>query len=82
MTEWTTQDSVAASVQGWNLFDCDFEMQLQKEDQYDIFSSDAEAVDFVKAQSAAGDFLAKKAISHLIETNSNDVTLFSLKQND
>lgn len=75
---WTTQDSEAALAQGWDVFDCDVERQLQRHDESKIFPDDCAAAAFVKAQALKGDVLAIKAITHLIEWNSPDIQKFGL----
>jgi hypothetical protein len=79
---WTDKDSLSAFMQGWDLFSCDSEMQLQSADESKVFESDDAAVAFVKMQAASGDVLAKKAIAVLIVSGSSDVARYSLNSQD
>lgn len=80
-TQWTGEDSVAASEQGWDIFESSgdvVELQLQRNDEMGIFASDDEAALFVKTRAAEGDPLAQKAIAHLLQSGSSDIERFSL----
>ena len=78
---WTKEDSIAASKQGWCVFESvgdEVEFQLQREDEMEVFASDDDAAAFVKAKALEGDALAKKAIGVLIQSGSSDVKRYSL----
>lgn len=75
---WTAEDSEKASAQGWGVFDCDGEYQLQRHDDSNIFLTDHAAATYVKGRASLGDELAQKAISHLASCGSDDIALFSL----
>lgn len=78
MLSWSPDDSIHADSQGWGLFDCDGERQLQRSDESEVFSTDDEAADFVNRRAGEGDDLAKKAISLLIQEGSSDIKRYSL----
>jgi len=80
---WTKEDSIAASKQGWCVFESvgdEVELQLQREDEMEVFASDDEAALFVKTKAAEGDAIAQKAIAYLQQAGSSDIERFALHQ--
>jgi len=63
---WSKEDSAAAQEQGWDLFATSSEgkgvSSIQRHDEAELFESDNQAVEFVRAQAAAGNPLAIKAL--------------------
>lgn len=49
-----TNQVAQAESEGWVLFECDGEIQLQKDDEPNIFASDEDAYNFVKEKAANG----------------------------
>ena len=45
---WTESDTAAAFDEGWNLFDNDVVQEIQRDDEAGVFSSDEDAIGFVK----------------------------------
>ena len=76
--EWTADDSTQAAAQGWDIFECDGEFELQRDTDSNIFPTDDAAAAYVKDRAALGDPLACKAIAQLVSCGSNDVALFTL----
>jgi hypothetical protein len=67
---WTNRDNLAASEQGWNLFELNPKgdrHQIQKEDEMNTFVDDDHALAHVKSLAAAGNELATKALNMSIE---------------
>jgi hypothetical protein len=62
--QWPDQFQKLAAAEGWDLFECEEEdeCQLQREDDLDLFSTDDEALAFVKARAAAGSELHALAL--------------------
>lgn len=87
--EWTTEDSIAASKQGWCVFKSvdvqevggkNTEYLLCGEDGMGVFAGDYEAALFVKAKATEGDTLAQKAVAYLQQEGSSDIERFALHQ--
>jgi hypothetical protein len=62
---WTEGHALKAQNQGWNLFNADGELQLQREDEMGIFETDHEAWEFVYAQSIQKDNTAIIALARI-----------------
>lgn len=77
-TVWTPDDSKKASAQGWGVFECGGEHQLQRDEESSIFLTDDAAAAYVRSRAGLGDELAQKAISHLVSCGSDDIALFAL----
>lgn len=63
--DWTSADSQSAAQHGWNLFNLNESRQhgeIQADDEAARFSTDEEAIEFVKQQAKAGDATAAKAL--------------------
>ena len=54
--EWTDAHSVAATNEGWDIFDVNGSgyLEIQRVDELDVFDSDEEAVRFVRHNANAG----------------------------
>lgn len=74
--EWTREDSAAARLQGWDIFEAHghkVEIQLQRLDESETFQSDVAAASYVQMMANSGDALAIRAIKHLLAVNSPDI---------
>lgn len=62
---WTSDMAESVQPQGWDLFDYDNRgmLQIQKDDEMEIFATDSDAIEFVKGRAAEGDETAKLALS-------------------
>jgi hypothetical protein len=74
---WTAENSHQASQQGWNVYDCDSEHEIQRNEDSEIFLTNHAAAAYVKGRAALGDALAIKALSMLVSCGTDDVALFS-----
>lgn len=67
--EWTFEDSVAAHVEGWDIFECwgslNGPWQIQKFDDEDRYAEDNEVWSLVRQRAAAGSALHQKALDFL-----------------
>ena len=63
---WTPEDSLNASKEGWNLFECEGSFDFQREDEDSIFASDAEALAWVFAMATSGSDLHYRAMTFLL----------------
>ncbi len=63
---WTKEDSQAAQLQGWDLFEASAEGKIvsliERCDEMGTFEDDDKALEFVKQQAAAGNPMAAKAL--------------------
>lgn len=72
LIHWTLADSVAATEEGWDLFDIGGGvLDLQRIDEEGVFDTDFEAEQFVKQRAAEGSELHKKAFLCLTPAPSN-----------
>jgi hypothetical protein len=77
MTDWTHEDSVKATSEGWGLFECwgssAGSPQIQRidepEDSGPVFDSDESAWEFVYKGFLSGDKVCKKAFTILSKEN-------------
>ncbi len=61
-TAWSREDAEAAQGQGSDLFDEGDQLSIERIDETEVFRDDAEALEFVRKQAAAGDETAMKAL--------------------
>jgi hypothetical protein len=91
--EWNLFDSQVADVprnanaaEGWDLFSIDPEgvLRIQKEDEADIFETDAEAIEYVEIRAEEGSERHQKALEkHLANANAAEGwDLFSINDKD
>lgn len=59
---WSNADSDTATAMGWNLFETDGKLMLQRCDKKTIFETDAQAIWHVMEMAVEGDALARKAL--------------------
>ncbi|ABO60221.1 hypothetical protein Bcep1808_7344 (plasmid) [Burkholderia vietnamiensis G4] len=61
---WTSEDCAIADVQGWNIFDVDGTgyLEIQKDDEAQVFESDDDAVAYVRERAQGGCPVALKAM--------------------
>jgi hypothetical protein len=59
---WDARDRQSAHDQGWGIFDADYGVVIQKDDEMDRFKTDAEAEAFVSERAEAGDERCEKAL--------------------
>ncbi|MGF6603991.1 hypothetical protein P3T23_008746 [Paraburkholderia sp. GAS448] len=76
---WTSEYSAAADHQGWNLFECCGELQIQRDAEAAVFADDASAARHVQAMADVGNPVAIRAIHALIAAGSSNVALYGLK---
>jgi len=57
LARWTNEHSIAASAEGWNMFDYNSMglLEIERCDESDVFSTDQEAIDFIRLRASAGD---------------------------
>lgn len=69
--DWTAADGIMAAVQGWGLFTATSgaPLQIQKMDERDVFTDDAQAWLHVAVRGSSGDPLCVKAL-RIIERDS------------
>lgn len=60
---FTRTDAFRASSEGWNLFDTNFGMEIERDDERDTFEADEDAIDFVRLRAHQGHTHAKRALA-------------------
>jgi hypothetical protein len=60
--KWTADDDAKAAVEGWNVFDAEGRMEIQRIDELEMFESDAQAIDFIRERAVSGSELHQKAL--------------------
>lgn len=67
LMSWSHELSIKASRQGWDLFDVDGEMVIQKLDDDTRFADDGDAWRYVWEGAELGDMVAKRALEYLFQ---------------
>lgn len=70
---WTAEDNAAAAAEGWNLFTIDHasgeQLDIQREDEKEIFASDGEALMHIFKHAMEGSVLHQKALQLSLQTS-------------
>ncbi|CAN7524988.1 hypothetical protein LJR168_003761 [Pseudoxanthomonas sp. LjRoot168] len=70
---WTAEDNAAAAAEGWNLFTIDHasgeQLDIQREDEKEIFASDGEALMHIFKHAMDGSVLHQKALQLSLQTS-------------
>jgi hypothetical protein len=70
MNRWTKTQKEYAKKQGWGIFAIDGDqncLAIQKDDEEDIFNSNAEAINFVIKNAELGDMVCKDATKMIFD---------------
>lgn len=60
--EWSRADSEAALAEGWDVWDADGVLEIQRDDDAEVFDSDAGAIAHVQRRAAEGSDLHARAL--------------------
>ena len=60
---WTHDDDIAAAMEGWGVFDAGDGLEIERDDEAEMFDRDADAIAFVESHAKTGRDLHIRALT-------------------